>query len=266
MFEAYGRNKYKSTGVIKWMLNNAWPSLAWHLYDYYLEPGTGYYGTKKSLEPIHVQYSFDDRTIAVVNSTLNQSSDLTVRATVVDINGATRWTNSARIDVPPDGVVRAFTIPDIANLSKTYFLSLTIEDKSGAIVSRNFYWLSTVEDVLDWTKRQWYITPTKVHGDFTELATLPRVTLDVKTTLDHDGADDCAHVTLKNPGHSVAFFVRLRVLKRPGGEQILPSIWSDNYVSLLPGETRTLTARWRSEDAPSTAHEVAVDGWNIVVE
>jgi exo-1,4-beta-D-glucosaminidase len=266
MFEAYGRNKYKSTGVIKWMLNNAWPSLAWHLYDYYLEPGTGYYGTKKSLEPIHVQYSFDDRTIAVVNSTLNQSSGLKVRAVVADISGTQRWSNSVSIDVPPDGVVRAFTIPDLANLSTTYFLSLTVEDKLGAVVSRNFYWLSTVEDVLDWTKRQWFITPTKVHGDFTELATLPPVTLDVRTTFDHDGADDCAHVTLKNPGHSVAFFVRLRVLQRPDGEQILPSMWSDNYVSLLPGETRTLTARWRTEDAPGTAHEVAVDGWNIVVE
>jgi exo-1,4-beta-D-glucosaminidase len=264
MFEAYGRNKYKSTGVIKWMLNNAWPSLAWHLYDYYLEPGTGYYGTKKSLEPIHVQYSFDDRTIAVVNSTLNQSSDLTVRATVVDINGTTRWTNSARVDVPPDGVVRAFTVPELANLSKTYFLSLTIEDKTGAAVSRNFYWLSTVEDVLDWTKRQWYITPTKVHGDFTELETLPPVTLDVKTTFDHVGADDCAHVTLKNPAHSPAFFIRLRVLQKPGGEQILPSTWSDNYVSLLPGEKRTLTARWRPEDAPGAKPAVVVDGWNVV--
>ena len=166
--------------------------------------------------------------------------------------------------MPPDGVVRAFTIPDLANLSKTYFLSLTIEDKPGAVVSRNFYWLSTVEDVLDWTKRQWYITPTKVHGDFTELATLPPVTLDVKTAFDHDGADDRALVTLKNPGPSVAFFVRLRVLKSPDGEQILPSMWSDNYVSLLPGETRTLTARWRSEDAPGATPTVAVDGWNVV--
>ena len=264
MFEAYGRNKYKSTGVIKWMLNNAWPSLAWHLYDYYLEPGSGYYGTKKSLEPIHVQYSFDDRTIAIVNSTLNQSSDLTVRATVVDINSAMRWTNSARVGVPPDGVVRAFTIPELANLSTTYFLSLTVEDKTGAIVSRNFYWLSTIEDVLDWTKRQWFFTPTKVHGDFTELAALPPVTLDVKTAFDHDGPDNRALVTLKNPGHSVAFFVRLRVLNKPNGEQILPSIWSDNYVSLLPGETRTLTARWRAEDAPGATPTVAVDGWNVV--
>jgi len=264
MFEAYGRNKYKATGVIKWMLNNAWPMVAWHLYDYYLEAGSGYYGTKKSLEPLHVQYSFDDRSIVVVNSTLNQSAGLKVRAIVADIAGAPQWSNSAAIDVPPDGVVRAFTIPDLTNLSKTYFLSLTTEDKHGAVVSRNFYWLSTVNDVLDWTKRQWYYTPTQVHGDFSGLATLPSVTLDVKTAFDHDGADDRALVTLTNPGHSPAFFVRLRVLKSQDGEQILPSMWSDNYVSLLPGETRTLTARWRSDDAPGAKPAVAVDGWNVV--
>jgi exo-1,4-beta-D-glucosaminidase len=264
MFEAYGRNKYKATGVIKWMLNNAWPSLAWHLYDYYLEAGSGYYGTKKSLEPLHVQYSYDDKSIVVVNSTLNQSKGLTVHAAVVDITGNQRWSKTAVVDLPADGVVRAFTIPDLANLSKTYFVSLTLEDKRGAVLSRNFYWLSTVEDTLDWTKRQWYYTPTKVHGDFTELTNLPSVTLDVKTAFDHDGADDRALVTVKNPGPSVAFFVRLRVLKSPDGAQILPSMWSDNYVSLLPGETRTLTARWRSEDVPGATPTVAVDGWNVV--
>ena len=38
MYEAYSRNKYTSTGVIQWMLNNPWPSLVWHLYDYYMQP------------------------------------------------------------------------------------------------------------------------------------------------------------------------------------------------------------------------------------
>ena len=132
-------------------------------------------------------------------------------------------------------------------------------------MSRNFYWLSTVEDVLDWTKRQWFITPTKVHGDFTELATLPPVTLDVKTAFDHDGADDRALVTLKNPGHLGGLFrAAARSQQSRTASKSCPSIWSDNYVSLLPGETRTLTARWRPEDAPGATPTVAVDGWNIV--
>src|ERR1035438_903968 len=68
MFEAFGRNKYTSTGVIQWMLNNAWPGMIWHLYDWYLRPGGSYFGAKKACEPLHVQYSYDDRSIVVVNS------------------------------------------------------------------------------------------------------------------------------------------------------------------------------------------------------
>src|SRR5260370_40838692 len=69
MFEAYGRNKYTATGVIQWMLNNAWPSLIWHLYDYYQVPAGGYFGTKKGMEPVHAQYSYDHKSVAGVNST-----------------------------------------------------------------------------------------------------------------------------------------------------------------------------------------------------
>ena len=68
MFEAFGRNKYVSTGVIQWMLNNAWPSMIWHLYDYYLRPGGSYFGAKKGCEPLHIQYSYDDGSVVVVNS------------------------------------------------------------------------------------------------------------------------------------------------------------------------------------------------------
>src|SRR4030095_12374668 len=85
MFEAYGRNKYTSTGVIQWMLNNAWPSMIWHLYDYYLRPGGGYYGTEKACEPLHVQYSYDDGTVSVVNDRQDGRRGLKVSAQVYDL-------------------------------------------------------------------------------------------------------------------------------------------------------------------------------------
>ena len=90
MFEAYGRNKYQSTGVIKWMLNNAWPSTAWHLYNYLSWSRKRLLRTKKSLEPLHVQYSYDDHSVVVVNSTLNKSKNITVNAAVIDITGNSR--------------------------------------------------------------------------------------------------------------------------------------------------------------------------------
>ena len=84
MFEAYSRNKYSSTGVIQWMLNNAWPSLIWHLWDYYLQPAGGYYGVKKACEPLHVMYSYDDRSVAVVNSMYQPGLNLSVTAKLFD--------------------------------------------------------------------------------------------------------------------------------------------------------------------------------------
>jgi exo-1,4-beta-D-glucosaminidase len=264
MFEAYGRNKYKSTGVIKWMLNNAWPSTAWHLYDYYLEAGSGYYGTKKSLEPLHVQYCYDDHSIVVINSTLDKFPTLTVNAAIFDITGKQVWKETALTSITADSVVRIFNLPEIADLSKTYFVSLMVKDTKGKVLSRNFYWLSTVNDEIDWSKRKWYISPTKVHGDFTALSTLPSINLDLKTDYHHDSEDNCANVTLTNPSHSIAFFVRLRVMNEQGDAEILPSIWDDNYVSLLPGETRTLTASWKDEDAKDITPKVVVDGWNVV--
>src|SRR5213079_1885343 len=86
MFEAYARNKYTSTGVIQWMLNNAWPSMIWHLYDYYLRPGGGYYGTKKACEPVHVQYSYDDRSVVIVNDRPEGVKGLKVMARVLDLD------------------------------------------------------------------------------------------------------------------------------------------------------------------------------------
>src|SRR6266850_1750460 len=86
MFEAYAGNRYTSTGVIQWMLNNAWPSLIWHLYDYYLMPAGGYFGTKKACEPIHAQYSYDDKSVVAVNTTNQPQTKLKLKAQLFDID------------------------------------------------------------------------------------------------------------------------------------------------------------------------------------
>src|SRR6476469_9186689 len=116
MFEAYGRNKYTSTGVIQWMLNNAWPSLIWHLYDWYLEPAGGYFGTRKANEPLHVQYSYDDNSVAVVNSLYEPFKNLKVTATVYNLDMTEKFNREATVDVAEDGVMRAMTIPQIDGL------------------------------------------------------------------------------------------------------------------------------------------------------
>jgi exo-1,4-beta-D-glucosaminidase len=259
MFESFGARKYTSTGVIQWMLNNAWPGLIWHLYDFYLLPGGSYFGAKKADEPVHVQYDYDDGSVVVVNSTLQDEKGLKVTARVLDAASKELAQQSAPVDVAADSTTKVLTLTEPAGATPTYFVSLQLDDAAGRTVSRNDYWLSTKKDALAGDKSEWYYTPQSAYADYTALQQLPPA--EVKATARFETGK--ATVTLQNPSKSLAFLVHLAVRKGPGGEEVLPVLWEDNYVLLLPGETRTLAARYAPKDLGSATPVVAVDGWNI---
>lgn len=279
MMEAYGRNKYTSTGIIQWMLNNAWPSMIWHMYDWYLRPAGSYFGVKKACEPLHLQYSYDDRSVVVVNS-YYQRFDAKVSAKVYNLDMMEKFSKDVQVSVGPDSSTRVFTLPLISGLSATYFVSLTLES-GGQIASRNFYWLSTREETLDWpreeqdTSGQYDIstwTPTKDYADYTALNLLPKINVEATAKTNNDGEERTTTVTLHNPTSVLAFDVHLKVnretsrrVSREGQEdpEILPVLWQDNYFSLLPGETRQITARYRIEKKSPATPFVELEGWNV---
>jgi exo-1,4-beta-D-glucosaminidase len=263
MFEAYGRNKYTSTGVIQWMLNNAWPGMIWHLYDWYLRPGGSYFGAKKACEPLHVQYSYDDRSVVVVNSYYQQFANMKVVARVLNLDMTEKFARDVKVDLAEDSSTRAFTLPAIDGLSPTYFVSLELQDPSDHAVSQNLYWLSTAPETLDWEKSNGFVTPTKTFADYTALNKLPSVDVQVSFGSQPDGT---TAVTVKNLGKSIAFGIRLRVKKGPDGEEILPVLWEDNYFSLLPGESREVVATYSRADLGRAKPAVEVEGWNIHVK
>ena len=262
MFEAFAAKKYAATGVIQWMLNNAWPSVVWHLYDYYLRPGGGYFGTKKACEPLHIQYSYDDGSVVVVNSYYEAFSGLTAHAHVYDRDSHELFSTNSTVKVDADGVTKAFVIAT-PQRTGTYFVHLSLDDTSGREVSSNFYWLSPKADTLDWEKGDSYYTPQKSFADFTDLKTLPAVTLGVSASYETGGAEGAARVTVHNPDSHVAFFVHLKVVSRDDSEELLPVRWEDNFFSLLPGERRTLTARYALWDSRPVKPAVRVEGWNV---
>ena len=263
MFEAYGRNRYGSTGVIQWMLNNAWPSMIWHLYDYFLMPGGGYFGTKKACEPVHVQYSYDDKSIVVVNTKYQPLPGMKLTAQVYDIGFAEKFAKTISVDVPADSNLKGFVLPEIPELSSTYFLRLGLENASGQTVSSNFYWLSTKDDVLDPQKSKWYYTPVSSFADMTQLQKLPVVKLSVSSSSVRRAGKETATVTVSNPSDNLAFFVRLQIKQGRDGEDILPIVWQDNYFSLGPGERKQISATYNLRDAEKASPFLAVGGWNI---
>src|SRR5215469_3564420 len=242
MMEAYGRNKYTSTGIIQWMLNNAWPGMIWHLYDWYMRPGGSYFGVKKACEPLHVQYSYDDRSVVVVNSYYQPFEKLKVKAKIYNLDMTERFSKEADVSAGPDSTARASTFPSLQALSGPYFVNLALESR-GQIVSRNFYWLSTKEETIDWARQEedstgeydistW--TPTKSFADYASLNKLPRVDLDAKAQYKKSVEESITTVTLHNPSSTLAFAVHLKVNRSsnhrvsreaPQDDEILPVLW-----------------------------------------
>ena len=264
MFEAYGRNKYTATGVIQWMLNNAWPSLIWHLYDYYQVPAGGYFGTKKAMEPVHVQYSYDDNSVAVVNSTYSALQGIKVAARLYNLDATMKGAREETMNVAPDSSAKAFDLPKIDDLTRTYFLCLQLHDSEGQLVSDNFYWLSTKPDVMDWEHKQDTVyTPQAEFGDLRGLNTLPQTKLEVTSTKEDLNNRSGARISVRNPSRSIAFLVHLRVTKGSKGDDVTPIFWSDNYFSLLPGERKEVSTTFDPADLDGKGAVLEVTGYNV---
>jgi exo-1,4-beta-D-glucosaminidase len=264
MMEAYGLDKYNTaTGVVQWMLSNPWPSLIWHTYDYYLYPAGTYFGMKKSMEPLHVMYSYKTNDVNLINSYLGKFGGLTVKADVYDLNGALKYSNTITTSVDGDGIKKCFAIPPISGLSNVYFLRLSLKDSKQQIKSVNWYWLSQKQDELLWKTSKWFYTPQSRFTDFTALKDMPLTTLDVTHTTVKKENETVHAVTITNTGKAVAFFVHVRALKEKNSDDILPVIFSDNYISLAPGESRTIECSYENKDAGNGPAYILTTAWNI---
>jgi len=178
------------------------------------------------------------------------------------VDGTQRLGRDTVIDIPADTAMRVTTLQEQADVpGGTYLLDLRLTGADGKPISTNFYWLSNKMDALS-DSSTWYMTPVKNYADFTALRSMPQAAVNASARFSSSGGTGTARVTLKNPGKSIAFFLRLQVLGR-GGEEALPVLWEDNFISLLPGETRTITATYHTRDLGGGAPSVQVTGWNI---
>ncbi len=240
------------------MLNNAWPSVIWHLYDYYLQTGGGYFGTKKACEPLHVQYSYDDHSIYAVSSLPVAVPSLTVQAEVFDLQLHRVFAQTRIVNIPADGSQRVLDIPSsiFQPVDSTHFVRLEMRDRSGKIVSRNFYWIPSKLTVFDWAKTEYTHTPAITSANMQALQTLPRS--QVRGTLMIQGRE--LRVRLENPSKTLAFQIQL-MGRNADGKTIVPLLWSDDFIELMPGEHRVLAATL-PENSIVAGTTIAVSSWN----
>jgi exo-1,4-beta-D-glucosaminidase len=261
MYEAYDRNKYVSTGVIVWMLNNGWPSLIWNLYDYELRVAGGYFGAKNALEALHPMYGYDDRAVWVVSSQYQDAKKLSVTAKIYDLNMKERFSRQENLDATADSTNKVFTLPELPDLKPVYFLKLTLADASGKLVGSNFYWLTNKPETITHGIVNIDDGFAQTFADFRPLSQLPKVMLHAtaRTTQEHE--DVVTHIMLQNDDSTLAFFIRLNLSSCGTGKEILPVLFSDNYISLVPGETRELTETYRAPQPEPVRVDIA--GWNV---
>jgi len=230
--------------LLIWMSHPAWPTFVWQSYDYYLEPTAAYFAMKKANEPLHIQWNPANDTVEVVNYSGGDAQGLTARVEILNLDGARKWEKAATLDSKEDSVAAPIKIEFPAGLTAVHFVRLTLA-RAGKTVSENFYWRGA-ED-----------------GNFRALRDLPRVKVDATTKAERQGARWRLTTELVNASAQPAVLVRVKVVREKSGDRILPAIYSDNYVSLMPGEKRTIQIEVEQADTRGESPRVAVEGFNV---
>lgn len=264
-FAALSSANHKMT--IYWMLNNHWPSFFGHLFDYYLRPGGAYYGAKKGLRPLSAvfdSYATGDHSTAnvmLVNQTPDDQHKLRARVRVYDLQGRVRTDlTSPDVDVRSGGSTPALTLPRVAPDSPVFFVRAEVLQPDGTVAAENVYWQSQQDDdiggpsndlAFDLQQTRW--------ANMTALNRMPRAPLEVSARRT-PGDDTRLTLRLHNPSRQVAFFERAEVMAGHDADEILPVEYSDNYVTVFPGETVDLQAE--VPDSEETPNWVRVTGYN----
>ena len=232
MFESFRARWPHTTGIIQWMLNGARPGIYWQLYDYYKQPNAAYYAVKKANAPVQLIYDYDKHAVFAVNETLQPA---VMKASMQLIKKGSSTQEEQPIEVAPGTVVKVFDI-DITD-TPAAFLFLKLIDKAGQ-ETRNEYFLVKEADIYDWQNTNWVNTPITHYASYKMLDELSTRSCDVTVK----ETDSDYEVTVSNPDDKVAFMIRLTA-KDANGDLLCPAYWSDNYLTLAPGEKRTVVCK-----------------------
>ena len=241
MFEAQSKNRM---GLLIWMSHPTWPSFVWQTYDYYLEPTAAYFGAKKASEPLHIQWNPVSDDIEVVNYSGGDARGLTARVEVLNMDDAVKWEKTVSVDSAEDSVVSPVHLEYPDGLSPVHFIRLKLM-RGDETVSENFYWRGLKE------------------ANYRALRGLPQVKLEAQTRAARQGNRWLLTTELYNPASQPALMVKLKAVRGKSGDRILPAIYSDNYIALMPGERRTIRTELERADTRGENPQIVIEGFNI---
>ncbi len=225
------------TGILIWKTQNPWTSLRGQMYDWSLDVNASLYGTRKGCEPLHAYYNPVTRKAGLLNTTLKDYTDLSIVARIYNLEGKLLWEKETRASSKANTVQELLDIPVPEGIQGAYFLRLALN----ADVP-NIYWLTTEPK------------------DYTSLSQLPKSRPDIKTEIKKEGSNFVGTVRL-SADSQISFFNRIKVFDRETGKRILPVHYSDNYITLMPGDQQEISLEFPA-NLPEERIQIVVDSYN----
>ena len=270
-YETYAVHWADRKMMVHWMMNNPWPSFFGHLFDDFFKPGGGYFGAKKGLRPMTVvwdYYATGDRSTAklyVVNQTSESRNSLIVSLEFFDIEGRRKYFKEVKdFNIGPNTSASAMTVGRIAGIPSTYLMRTTLRNADNTVLAENVYWGSTTDDDLGEAKNDEQFKTSLVQwADMSALNDMPRTDVPVSSSFSHRNDEGVVKITLTNSSHHVAFFLRAEVTEGVDGEEVLPITYDDNYISVFPQESRTVTATFRMSELAGSQPALRLEGYNV---
>lgn len=248
MFEGRNAEMFRSTtGVITWMSHPAQPSFVWQLYHYDLEPNASLFAVQKASEKLHIQLNEATGGIEVVNNTPSALEDYQAKVTIYDFNGGVSGTTNYKVAVSRSATQKVGQLQVNSRITPLYFVKADLFNSAGELVSTNFYWKHVSDD------------------DFRMLDQLPSAKLELSARASTVAGQVKLDVTVKNTSPVVALLAHLQLRRAGTDTRVLPVFYSENYLSLAPGEERSLTIEAAAADLKGEVPAIVVDGFNVDV-
>ncbi len=244
IFEAAGHKLNDIGGVMLWKLNAAFPSVVWQVYDWYLQTNAGYYFMQNACEPVHIQLNLATNKVTVLNRTYKPSPGLVAHADLYNMNSELLFHEEKKVSLGPSDVKETSAIgPRLAKSKELVFVVLKLKNASGNTVSNNIYWISP-------------------DNNYSQMRGMKETSVNIKITDEKKEKNDISWtMEISNPSGMLAFFIRPQIMS--GGEEVLPSLWSANYISLAPGESTVVNVTCPLARLKEGTPSVKVSGWNV---
>ena len=246
IFEGFQAHLWtRNSGRLLWMTHPSWPSNTWQIYTSDYDTPAAYYAVTKACEPVHAQLDLPDYRLTVVNTTREAQRSLRLHTRVVSLGNHALLTRIDKVDVPADDIVTldALDLHEALAREGVVLVELSLSDAKGVLLSSNIYW------------------PSRSNADLGQLSKLPEQPLILTATAAKASPEGTRiRLTLQNHGRTPALMAKLTLLDS-AGNRVLPVYYTDNYVTLLPGESRNVEVTCPAHGKECAT--VGLRGWNV---